>query len=237
MPSLEITLKFNQEYNRLECGFPLTNTQSRIRIKEQNQPNGYGSPIAPRQTIISQKHYIEWQIKYDNELSEFLLRAFEYSFISRTEIISLKSFIEKNNDFVENTIQRTNFVPENFAGFDFLTSTVNYPLRHYCLGNNMWCEIAVCEKQHAMGIMPMLYFCLPMSTIYDKNCLCLPMSAIYGKSCQIFVGRKIDQNEKGYLFIDKNNINIFMQMFSILGVLSPSHKHYCLQILNYILSR
>lgn len=224
MPSFEITLNFNQEYNRLECGFPLTNTQSRIRIKEQNQPNGYGSPIAPRQTIISPKHYIEWQIKYDNELSEFLLRAFEYSFISRTEIILLKSFIEKNNDFVENTIQRTNFVIENLGGIDFLKSEVSYPLLHHCLGNDMSCEIVIREKQKAKGIMPMLYFYLPMSAICTYD-------------CQSFMYHKIDKNERGYLFIDKNNISIFMQMFKIFGILSPSHKHDCLQILNYILSK
>ena len=88
----------------------------------------------------------------------------------------------------------------------------------------MSCEIVIREKQKAKGIMPMLYFCLPMSTIYDKN-------------CQIFVGRKIDQNEKGYLFIDKSNIHIFMQMFKIFGILSSSHKHDCLQILDCILGK
>ena len=71
----------------------------------------------------------------------------------------------------------------------------------------------------------MLYFCLPMSIIYNKN------------KKQNFIGRCIESKEVGYLHINKNNISIFVQMFKIFGILSSSHKHDCLQILNYILSR
>lgn len=151
----------------------------------------------------------------------------------------LGNFIKNNNYFVKDKLLISKIDQEFFTeyGIQFQHHLLIYPLWDHYFNNGMWCEIAVREKQHAMGIMPMLYFCLPMSTIYDKDCLCLPMSAICGKSCQIFVGRKIDQNEKGYLFIDKSNIHIFIQMFRILGVLSPSNKHDCLQILNYILSR
>ena len=226
---------------------PLTKIAGKIRIKERLTFSDYGLPIAPTKTIITAKHYLEWQIGYDNvvsnnehfigangkkkqiyELSEFLLFGFENSFISKAEIISLKNFIETNNIFVENTqeIQRTNFVKENLVGIDFLKSKVSYPLLVYQFKQrDILCEIIIKEKQRSVGIMPMLYFCLPMGVIYNKN------------EEQNFIGRCIQSKEVGYLHINKNNISIFMQMFKIFGILSSSHKHDCLQILNYILSR
>lgn len=240
---LTSNLIFNREHNLFVYNFPLTETGGKFRIKER-LPNGYSSSIAPRKTIILPKHYIEWQISYYNnevidnigyiteankqihELSAFLLFGFKYYFISKAEIIKLKNFIETNNIFIENTqeIQRTNFVIENLGGIDFLKSEVSYPLLHHCLGNDMSCEIVIREKQKAKGIMPMLYFYLPMSAICTYD-------------CQSFMYRKIDKNERGHLLIDKNNISIFMQMFKIFGILSPSHKHDCLQILDCILGK
>lgn len=242
---LSDNLCFNTEHNVFVYRFPLTKTGGKFRIKKRLTFSDYGLPIAPTKTIITAEHYLEWQISYYsgelmdnigyieahkqiNELSAFLFYAFKYSFISKDEIIALKSFIETNNIFIENTqeIQRTNFVIENLGGIDFLKSKVSYPLLVYQFKQqDILCEIIIKEKQLAIGIMPMLYFCLPMSVIYNKN------------KKQNFIGRCIESKEDGYLYINKNNIDIFMQMFKIFGILSSSHKHDCLQILNYILSR
>jgi len=37
----------------------------KIRIKERFAFSDYGIPIPPTQTVITAKHYIEWQIGYD----------------------------------------------------------------------------------------------------------------------------------------------------------------------------
>ena len=229
----------------LKYEIPLTKISGKIRIKERLAFSDYGLPIAPTKTILSPKHYIEWQIGYDNivennehfigangkkkqiyELSEFLLFGLKNSFISQNEILDLKNFIENNEIFVETTqeIQRTNFIEENLAGIEFLKSKVSYPLLvHQFQNKDILCEIIVREKQRAVGVMPMLYFCVPMSAIYDKN------------GTQNFIGREVKSKEQGYLYIDKNNISIFIQMFKIFGILSANHKHDCLEILNYIL--
>lgn len=229
----------------LKYEIPLTKISGKIRIKERLAFSDYGLPIAPTKTILSPKHYIEWQIGYDNivennehfigangkkkqiyELSEFLLFGLKNSFISQNEILDLKNFIENNEIFVETTqeIQRTNFIEENLAGIEFLKSKVSYPLLvHQFQNKDILCEIIVREKQRAVGVMPMLYFCVPMSAIYDKN------------GTQNFIGREVKSKEQGYLYIDKNNISIFIQMFRIFGILSKNHKHDCLEILKYIL--
>ena len=70
--------------------------------------------------------------------------------------------------------------------------------------------------------MPMLYFCVALSSLKDsKN--------------QSFVGRYIQNKENGYLEINKQNIEVFIQMFRIFGMLSKIHQYDCLQILNYLI--
>ena len=229
----------------LKYEIPLTKISGKVRIKERLAFSDYGLTIAPKKTILSPKHYIEWQIGYDNivennehfigangkkkqiyELSEFLLFGLKNFLISKNEILDLKNFIEKNKVFVENTqeIQRTNFIKENLAGIEFLKSKVSYPLLvHQFQNKDILCEIIVREKQRAVGVMPMLYFCVPMSALYDRN------------GIQNFIEREVKSKELGYLYIDKNNISIFVQMFKIFGILSANHKHDCLEILKYIL--
>ena len=217
----------------LKYEIPLTKISGKVRIKERLAFSDYVLPIAPTKTILSPKHYIEWQIGYDNivdssehfigangkkkqiyELSEFLFFGLKNSLISKNEI-----FIETTQE-----IQRTNFIKENLAGIEFLKSKVSYPLLvHQFQNKDILCEIIVREKQRAVGVMPMLYFCVPMSVIYDKN------------GTQNFIGREVKSKELGYLYIDKNNISIFVQMFKIFGILSANHKHDCLEILKYIL--
>lgn len=71
----------------------------------------------------------------------------------------------------------------------------------------------------------MLYFCVPMSEIYNEH------------GVPNFIGRQIQSKEYGYLFINKNNISIFIQIFKIFGILSKNHKYDCLEILKYILAQ
>ena len=52
-----------------------------------------------------------------------------------------------------------------------------------------------------------------------------------------FIGRKILSNECGYLEINRDTIHIFMQIFRIFGLLSRTHKHDCLAILEYLLKK
>ena len=44
---------------------PLTQPTGKVRVKERNSFYEYGNPVAVRQTPISLRHYVEWQIGYD----------------------------------------------------------------------------------------------------------------------------------------------------------------------------
>jgi len=116
-------------------------------------------------------------------------------------------------------------VKQKIGNIEFLTSSVSYPLLvHRFKNNDLLCEIIVREKQYAVGIMPMLYFCIALSSLKDSN-------------NASFLGRKIKSNELGILEINKDNINIFIQMFRIFSVLSKANKHDCAEILRYLLHK
>lgn len=220
---------------------PLTKTSGKIRIKERLTFGEYGMPIAPTKTIISRSHYLEWQIGYDSlaldkdydfigyngkkkklyELSEFINFGFLQNFISRQDLLNLQNFIKNNNDLIEDSenIVRTNFKEQEIANTIFLKSNVSYPLLVYKFNqDDIICEIIIKEKQYASGIMPMLYFCLPLTALEGE-----------------FLGREIKSKEIAEFEINDKNIKIFLQMFKIFGILSRAYKHDCLEILKYIL--
>ncbi len=70
-------------------------------------------------------------------------------------------------------------------------------------------EIKITEKQYAIGVQPMLYFCFPIMELHAKsNLIC----------------RVAEARETANFVIDKNNINIFLEMLKIFGILSKTHK-------------
>ncbi|ASM38104.1 MAG: R.Pab1 family restriction endonuclease [Campylobacter sputorum] len=231
----------------LNYEFPLTSVTGKIRIKERFAFSDYGQPIAPTKTIITPKHYLEWQIGYDKviktgekthfvgangknkqiyELSEFLKFGLENSLISFEILKNLKQEIEYNEIFIDEKeeITRSHFIPKTINNIEFLKSKVSYPLLISKFeDDDLLCEIIVREKQRAVGTMPMLYFCISLVNIKDEN----------GNFS--FIGRKIKSKEKGYLEINRDNILIFVKIFKIFGLLSRAHQYDCLAILDYIL--
>ena len=232
----------------LRYKFPLSKAMGKIRIKERFAFSDYGIPVPPTQSIITHKHYIEWQIGYDRviskgeeahfigangkkkriyELSEFLDFGLDSGLIDKEVIKNLINDIQNNQDLIDEKeqITRTNFITHSIGGIEFLKSSVSYPLLVYRFqSQDILCEIIVREKQFAVGTMPMLYFCLALSSIKDSS----------GGS---FIGRKILSNECGYLEVNRDTIHIFMQIFRIFGLLSKAHKHDCLAILGYLLKK
>ncbi len=228
--------------------FALSRPSGKIRIKERLAFMDYGQPIAPTQTVITPSHYIEWQIGYDRviergeemhfvgangknkqiyELSEFIKFGLDSGILSSEDIVNLKNKIARNGEFIDTTqnISREHFTPTTIAGVEFLKSRVSYPLLIHTFGDtNIICEIIVREKQRAIGIMPMLYFCIAMSCVASSSGAC------------DFIGRQIASKECGYLEIGSQNIAIFVKMFEIFGLLSRAHQHDCVAILDYILT-
>lgn len=223
---------------------PLTAVAGKVRIKERVTFSDYGLPIAPTQTRINIKHYIEWQIGYDEvvakddfhfigangkhkklfELSEIVRKFYQNGVISKNILLVLKAQIEQNDELIEREmkIMRSNFVPRKIANIDFLEAQISCPLLVYS-DDEFLSEIVVREKQRAVGVQGMLYFCFPVHLLKNAN----------GR--RDFLGRCINSKEKGYLEINQSNIHIFLKMLQIFGILSHNHKHDIIEILTFML--
>lgn len=208
-------------------------------LQQQDKP-----PFGPN-------HYIEWQIGYDvtqdrindttlrrlqftgangklkslYELSEIVHYLKNFGAISPQQIQALSQRLAALpvTSFVENSlhISRDIFMPKTIAGLNFYCSHVNYPLAIYQFNGNLISEVIIREKQRAIGVQPMLYFCFPVTNLSPTTPLPL-------------IGRIASQNEHATLIINRNDANDYLKMLEIFGVLSESHNHDILEILHII---
>lgn len=232
---------------KIDYELPLTSVAGKIRIKQRSTFNDYGLPVAPTKININVKHYVEWQIGYDMvagkndgnfigangkdkklyELSDIIFQFFKHNIILKENLFGIKNFLENNKELIEDKmkINRTNFTQKQVAGINFLESYVSYPLLVYQFNNNEFLsEIIIKEKQRAIGVQGMLYFYFPVYLLKNIN----------GE--RNFLNRCIESKEKGYLEISRNNINIFLEMLKIFGILSNNHRYDVLQIIEFILN-
>lgn len=164
------------------------------------------------------------------ELSEFIKYFYDWKVISKQELTNIKTFLHnmKNEDFLDNSIthpelaiKRTNFIQTEINGFSFLRTQIEYPLLVYKFKNfEIITEITIREKQKAIGIQPMLYFCFPITELENSKNL---------------LGRVANTNETSFFNITKNNIHVFVEMLKLFGTLSKNHNVDTIKIIDTIL--
>ena len=244
------------EDNKIYIEIPLTSQSGKARVKIRNSFYEYGLPTATKQNPFSQKHYIEWQIGYDAdksdndkmkltslkntefigangknkalyELSEYLFYFTKWGIIRIDEINDILSFLENinRNNFLDSNFQilRSHPIQRNILGIDFYCSEVRYPLLVHKFDNvDILVEIIIREKQRAIGSQPMLYVCFPITQL-------VPF-----KNKSALLGRVAETKEFAYLVLDSKDKQFLLESFKIFGILSPSHNHDIIQILNII---
>jgi len=162
------------------------------------------------------------------ELSEYLYYLVEFGVVSINQLNSLKDFIKnlKENELISKhphcAIKRTHPNNEKINELDFEILTVEYPqLIHRFENYEVITEITIREKQRAVGVQPMLYFCFSITELKSENSL---------------IGRCANTKEFAYFEINKNNSFIILEMVKIFGMLSPSHQYDTLEILDLIIN-
>jgi len=241
----------------LAVTIPLTSPKGKVRIKKHSCFSKYGKPVAVKQEPFSQLSYVEWQIGYDvvakdseqlllttlpderyigangktkalYELSEYIYYFYKWGIIKRGTLLAIKDFLQNltTENFIENTanfaIDRSHPVPKQFLGIDFFYTQVKYPLLvHKFSSYEILVEISIKEKQRAVGVQPMLYFCFPITELIPRTPL---------------LGRTAETNEKANFVISRTNIEIFINMIKIFGILSDSHNKDVLAILQKVMA-
>jgi len=165
--------------------------------------------------------------KYLYELSEYLYYLVKFDLISREKLNDLKEFLSslKESDLIEKhshcQIKRTHPQNENINNLDFEILKIEYPQLIYKFKDyEIISEITIREKQRAVGVQPMLYFCFPITELISY----VPL-----------IGRIAEKKEFAYFKINKDNAIVIFEMIKIFGMLSVSHRYDILEILNLII--
>jgi len=117
-------------------------------------------------------------------------------------------------------IKRTHPQNENINSLEFEILKIEYPqLIHKFKNYEIIAEITIREKQRAVGVQPMLYFCFPITELISDTPL---------------LGRTAKTKEFAYFKFDKNNAPVILEMIKIFGMLSASHNFDILQILGHL---
>jgi len=163
------------------------------------------------------------------ELSEYLYYLVDLGVVSVNQLENLKNFIKNlnQNELISKhphcAIKRTHPNNEKINGLDFEILTIEYPqLIHRFKNYEVITEITIREKQRAVGVQPMLYFCFPLTEL---------------KSDSPLIGGCANLKEVAYFEINKNNSFIILEMVKIFGMLSPSHQYDTLKILDLIINK
>lgn len=204
--------------NKIKVQIALTMFGRHIRIKTKNKV-GYGQVLSPKKIELSQNEYIEWQIKYDEELVSILEHCKKLGYINDDTINDLERFLHTRRSkrkYLDNMMHidacclTPAFQLENMC---FMQYFVRLPVLRYRVFNKHIIEIIKKEKQKKVGCHPMLYYCIP---VYDlkptKNMPCL-------------LGRTLNTSEIVELEIDENNYQIYIDMVKFFGLLSEDHNN------------
>ncbi|MDR3208396.1 MAG: R.Pab1 family restriction endonuclease [Rickettsiales bacterium] len=248
--------KINESGKELAIAIPLTKGTDKTRIKKRGFFNEYGLPVSTKTEPFSLDCYVEWQIGYDvvvsdaeklerttikdkvftgangkdktlYELSEYIYYFHKWGVVSKKQLLELKNFLAKlgESDFIDDpnnfAIERSQPVERKVLDIVFAYTQVKYPMLIHRFGDyEILTEIKITEKQYAIGVQPMLYFCFPITEL---------------KSANPIIGRTAETKETADLIIDSSNIDIFLKMLKIFGVLSPSHNQDTLTIIDKII--
>lgn len=240
----------------IKVAIPLTRGTEKTRIKKRSVLNEYGIPVSTKVEPFTQSCYVEWQIGYDvvktnqkklanttmkdfsfigangkekalYELSEYIKYFYDWGVVKKSRLLEIKNYLLRlnKNSFLdvnpELLIKRSHPINKSLNGFNFMWTKVEYPLLIYKFGKfEIVAEIKITEKQYAIGTQPMLYLCFPITELEKSEEL---------------LGRTSKTKELATFVIDKNNINIFLEILKLFGTLSENHNKDILSIIDLIL--
>jgi len=232
---------------KLIVKLPLTNPTGKIRVKRREKLSTYGVPVSTRTKPFEENDYVEWQISYATEnppptskikniklnsktgfeLTKLLCEGIKSRIISNRDIQDMKNFIdsvERGDTLEENeNIIREESKDEVKGGFKKFIEKV--PL---FIKNNeekgYFVEIILKPKQKAIGIQAMVYLCVYISKLKDKN----------GKP---LTGRKANPKEFGILEINSQNKEIIIDTVKAFAIAGWRHREDIKSILNQVASK
>ncbi len=230
---------------KLIIELPLTNPTGKIRVKRRDETSNYGIPIATRTQALTKDDYVEWQISYATqnppdeskvedivinnnqigfELTKLLYESIKLGIFSSDDVRELDEFInnvQSTETLEENEkIFRENNLHQIKGGFKrFIEKVPVYIKKNEEIGH--FVEIILRHKQRAVGLQAMVYLCIYVEKIKDRD----------GNS---LIGRTANHREFGSFEINLKNKEIIKDVVKAFAIASWQHKNDITNILEQI---
>jgi len=231
----------------LEIELPLTDVTGSVRLKRRGEA-GFGMPIAPLQTALAETDYLEWQIAYDTlnpkhpslvpevifqsldrkktgcELTKILYEGLKLGLFTKAEFSGLQDFLRQQHGRGLEDTQQVMLLPdpkEPEAPGGFLRFVQGVPMISRSTPSGT-VEIQFKQKQRAFGYQAMIYVCLPVTQLRDKE----------GKP---FIGRAALSKERAYFQVTLESAPLFSDAVKAFGMASKDHNGDLMRITDALL--
>jgi len=190
---MNVPAKIFVRNGKLIIELPLTNPTGKIRVKRRGKRSNYGLPIATRMESFTEDDYVEWQISYATqnppeeskiedivindtqigfELTKLLYEGIRLNIFSKEDIEKIEKFInnvQPTETLEENEkIFREDGLQEIKGGFKkFIEKAPLFIKKDEEKG--FFIEIILKHKQRAVGLQAMVYLCIYVERLKDKN--------------------------------------------------------------------
>ena len=244
---MKISAKIEVRKGELIVKLPLTNPTGKIRVKRRGETSNYGIPIAARRETFKEIDYVEWQISYATanpppeskvedirldglvgfELTKLLCEGIKLGVLSNSDIQEMKIFINdvKREDTLEENeeILREDTRYEVKGGFKKFVEKAPLFIKNN-KEKGYFIEIILRHKQRAVGLQAMVYLCIYIDNLKDKD----------GRP---FIGRTANSKEFGILEITSENKEIIIDIVKAFAIASWQHRNDISSILNQVVSK
>jgi hypothetical protein len=242
---MNIPAKIFAENERLIIKLPLTNPTGKIRVKRRSKTSNYGIPIATREISFTNKDYVEWQISYATqnppktskvediiinneqigfELTKLLYEGSILGILSTGDFNEMERFINdvQDKDTLEENerIIREDKLQEIKGGFKKFEEKTPVFIKNN-EKHGYFVEIILKHKQRAVGLQAMVYLCIYIEKLVDKD----------EKS---LIGRSANTKEFGEIEITIENKELIKDVVKAFAIASQVHKRDILSILRQV---
>jgi len=225
---MSVSVKVTVQDRRLMLELPLTYHKSKIRVKHRDSNSNYGIPKATRQNPFELDDYVEWQISYGTEtdLRNLLYEGVKVGILCENDLNELEKFINsiKSRETLEGNekiIKKTLIFRKKIKG-GFKRAVENVPL--FIKENkvkNYFIEVILKDRQIGFGIQAMIFLCIHIGAVKDKE----------GNS---LLGRIAKKKEIGMFEINSENKEIVKDAVKAFSIASLQHKKDVSNILQQI---
>lgn len=214
---------FNSDVRCVEIDFPLTSPQSRARVKRRESDLDFGKIFSALSEQIDEHVYIEWQIKFNEELSNYILWFYKSGFIRHDALRKLKSDLKRipDNKMLDRVAKiecAAQSRKQSLNDIEFEVSQISYPkFIHRLREIDIFVEITIDERQFAVGVQPMFYLCTPITML---------------TATPLLIGRTCASNETARLTLNGSHADVLTGILKIFGILSHSYNQDILDIID-----